>query len=169
MEDEKTYTDSSGGGTSPFIQNDIDLQFHTIEPDWGKEISSELKKVLARDFKIETIDSNGEPLTLTYNDVSWKLLDYYKRDLRLGNLNDYQIFFSNEWINFAGDGLNMDYKKSFITALTRVISVVELSQSKQGFVRKLFSTIRHENITRDEPEKKGLFGQKIKSEYGGEM
>ena len=110
-------------------------------------------------------DADGNPIQIFIKQSLWGLLAYYTRDIRLGNLSTNDYIYCMHYLNLAGDALREGYTKSFMSGLTRVISALELSQSKSGFLRKNLNTIRQEvaqgNI---EPPKKSLFKGK---NYGG--
>jgi hypothetical protein len=142
--------------------NELDLQLMTIENEWGKEISPELKeqlKILGEDLETETDGKFKVKKTQL-----WGLLSYYTRDMRLANFNKEEFYYCNEWLNFSGDCLRQGFIRSFLTSLSRVITVVELSQSKGGFVRKRLGTFtqEHYNEFKDSDKKKGLLGNNKK-------
>lgn len=136
--------------------SELDYQYRTTEPNWGKnDVPYELRLKLAQMVKVT--DENG--ISTEEAESLWGLLGYYTRDLRLANLSewnnemDYCIFY----LDFAGDCLREDYKESFLTALPRLITIMELSQSKGGFFRKLLNTFRSEqSIETIEPKKSAL-------------
>jgi len=130
--------------------NELDLQLQTTNPKWGDYISPEFRARLMTESKTE------DELKL------WELLQFYTRDVRLGNLSATELNYCRYYLDLAADCLENQYKNSFIIALSRAVTVLETSQSKGGFLRKLFGTVRHESesIERREPIKRGLFGQK---------
>jgi hypothetical protein len=132
----------------------------TVDTNWGGNVSPALiNKLQQMEGKAE-VDSNGQ-YKIKSSEL-WGLLSYYTRDLRLGNLDKDSYLVCNEWINFAGTCLNEGYVNSFITALSTVISMVELSQSRGGFLRKRLGTFtqEHYNEFSDKNQKKGLFSSK---------
>lgn len=138
---------------------DLDLSMSMINPTWGTaEVSDELKVMLNQLFNAQ--DEEEKILSL------WGLLAYYTRDLRMGNLSRGKGPFVKDeqseaefYLNFAGDLLESGYKNSFMVALRRVMTVIELSQSRNGFTRKNMGTVRHETSHKDNtPTKKSLFG-----------
>lgn len=140
-------------------QNDLDLQLMVTNTVWGrKEISSELKDKLARYF-LEGKDSEGKDV-ITKKSL-WGLLGYYTRDIRLGNLSNMnnELETCRYYLDLAGDLLNADMIEPFIIALSRAVTILETSQSKGGFLRKMMNTlIQHSTSQQFEAPKKGLFG-----------
>jgi len=63
----------------------------------------------------------------------------------------------------ASDFLLAGFQEPFMICISRVATVTELSQSKNGFLRKNNNTFRTEQMQGDlEPPKKDLFGGKSK-------
>ena len=145
--------------------NDLDLQMMTIDTAWGKEISPELKKVLVETGNLET-DKDGK--VIIGQKHLWGILSYYSRDMRLGNLDNQTYIVACEWLDFAGDMVRLGLVKSFLTSLSRVVTMLELSQSKGGFLRKRLGTFtqEHYNEFKDGEKKGGLFSKK-KENNGG--
>lgn len=137
--------------------NELDLSFMTTESAWGKEVSVELNEALV---EAEIIDADGK--TVVEKKHLWGLYSYYTRDMRLSNLNHERYIYCLNWLGIAGDCLRVNYIHSFMTALSRVIDALELSQSVGGFLRRRGGTITQETIGNkpgDQPQqKKGLFG-----------
>lgn len=163
--------------TVPF--NELDLNYMIIKTKWGSdELSSGLKESLKRK-KLKKIpagspylDNEGNPQTsdgsvyMVEEAELWSLLEYYTQDLRLGNLSDLkgELAFCNHYLNLAGDLLNERMIESFIIALSRVASVLELSQSKRGFLRNNLNTQRFkQHSTTEERPRRNLFGMSRKS------
>jgi len=137
--------------------NELDLALMTTDAVWGKpEVSPELRKVLSRYTKIKTEDGE-EAYTM---DSLWGLLGFYTRDMRLSNLNHEQMVYCIHYINLAGDCLQEGLVRPFIISLSRAATVLELSQSKGGFLRKRLSTITSESYHEErEPPKRNFFGK----------
>lgn len=139
--------------------NELDLSFMTTESAWGKEVSEELNARLV-EIGAEINTETGE-LEVTEKHL-WGLMAYYTRDMRLSNLNQERYIYCLKWLGIAGDCLRVNYIQSFMTALSRVIDALELSQSVGGFLRKRGNTMTQEWIGKpNEPsqqQKKGLFG-----------
>jgi len=134
-------------------RNELDLNMLTTESVWGKgEVSSDLKNRLTQ------LVSDGEEVTTRH---LWGLLSFYTRDMRLANLDRREMEYCKYYLDYAGDLLNETAVESFIIAISRAASVLELSQSKKGFLRKRFGTFEHHQVTKnDEPAKMSLMGKK---------
>lgn len=146
-------------------QSDLDLQLLVTDPQWGKDVPPELKDKLKK--IIAYYDDKGDQLE-TIEEQLWGLLSYYTRDIRLGNLSwvTGELTYTRYYLDLAGDCLREGYIGAFLTALSRAITIIETSQSKSGFLRKLFSTIRQEKYSEEQgPQKTGLLG-KSKNKYG---
>jgi len=126
--------------------NDLDLQYMLTDPDWGKDIPEELKQRLSQ-VRINAV--NNEDGTRTYEiefkDSLWGLLSFYKKEMRLAYLNPTELVYCQHMIDLASDCLYLNLPKSFMRSLSRAITILELSQSKGGFLRK-----RHNTITTEE-------------------
>lgn len=158
--------------------NDLDLQMMVTDPAWSDELTPDLKKKLqvkARNseaLKIQLQDkvdagiiSEEEASILYKQDIKKELsglLGYYKRDLRLGNLSRINGEYDRvvAYLDMAGDCLDAGLSQSFILFLRRAINPIEVSQSKGGFLRKLFSTARIEHANDSNDDKRGFFGGK---------
>lgn len=143
-------------------QNELDLQLMTLNAVWGvNEINYEFKEKLSQYYVTE---EDGE--RQIHKKTMWDMLSYFTRDLRLANLSplgEYQE--AQHFLLLSGDLLQYDLPRAFLCSLTRVATVCELSQSKNGFVRRKLNTFTHEQIQRqDEPPKKSLFGGQKKQE-----
>lgn len=149
--------DSENNSNIPI--SDLDLQAQLTNPLWGKDLNDQLKAKLYSIIDKKLDESTGEE-TVTVENL-WNLLNFYTRDMRLANLSlltgEYE--YTRKYLDLAGDCLSSGYIKGFITALSRVITILELSQSKNGFFRRRSNTLTNENyISPLEPNKKGLFG-----------
>ena len=106
-------------------------------------------------------DSNNNEVVLRIKQSLWGLLSYYTKDMRLGNLDQSDYVRAVYYLDLAGDCLRDGYTSAFMACIQRVITVLELSQSKKGFLRKAMGTIRQENITGEmEPKKTSILGGK---------
>lgn len=140
-------------------QDSIEYNSLITEPSWGKQadIPQELKDKISI---TEYAKNNDGSLTQIGKQEFWELLGYYTRDMRLANLSSSDLYYCSEWLDIAGDCLREGYVQSFITALARVVTRLELSQSKGGFLRKRMNTNTIENKQRfDEVKKPNLFGK----------
>lgn len=151
--------------------SELDLQLMLTNTQWGDAgVPKELKAVLGSS-QVTTIDGRQ------YIDVNslWGLLGYYTRDLRLGNISQFggEVDYCQQYIDFAGDCLrgisvygkkdkrkNLAMVNAFMCTLSRAITLLEVSQSRGGFLRKRLSTLTSENVNSTlEPKKKGLFNK----------
>lgn len=144
-------------------QNDLDLQFMTTDPVWGKpEIAEELRDRLNKIYY--TQNEKGEEAQAVKS--LWGLLSFYTRDMRLANLNMAQLEYVKHYLDFAGDCLQEGLIHPFVISLSRGITILELSQSKGGFLRRRQGTLTQENLNRDgEPQKRKMFNGKNKGGY----
>jgi len=144
-------------------QSDLDFNLMTTDPVWGShQLSPELQKMLSK--TIEGIDKDGKP---KYSEQKlWSMLNYFTRDVRLGNLSKWdELPYVEHYINLAGDFLQSGMIKPFLIALSRAATKIELSQSKGGFLRRRLSTFTKEEFkTELEPSKKTIFGGKKREE-----
>jgi hypothetical protein len=136
--------------------SELDYQYRTTEPNWGKiDVPAELRSKLMQIS--EGVDDDGNPV---YTPESlWGLLGYYTRDMRLANLSTFnnEFDYCMYYIDLAGDCLREGYTESFLTSLSRAVTILELSQSKGGFFRKLLNTFRSEqSIETIEPKKSAM-------------
>jgi len=163
-------------------QNDLDFNYIVTDTRWGKpDMSAEFKEYLSDKKKViipkgaryldpktgEEKESDGTVLAYE-TEYLWERLQFLSQDLRLGNLNPLlgETAYCQYYVNLANDLLQEGYKHSFIIAITRVATVIELSQSNRGFLRKNLTTFRHkQTVTQNEPPKRTIFGGKSK---GGE-
>lgn len=145
--------------------NELDLTFMTTQPAWGREAPAELQnkliKLVGEEYKRDDgrLVIDAEPM--------WGLLAMYTRDLRLGNLAVWngELDVCNFWLNLSGDLLRDGYVESFFSALSRVITMLELSQSKGGFLRRRHGTITQERTGSGDsidPARRGVMGNNKK-------
>jgi len=128
-------------------QNEIDLQLVLTNSQWGSSEQTQLRKILQTyKYKVVQVESgNGQQLMLQEKQNYWDLMEFFTRDLRLGNLKENELFVIRYDLDLATDLLSNDCFKSFITALSRVAVVLETSQSRGGFLRKIIQSIfKHE-------------------------
>lgn len=142
-------------------QSDLDFNLMTTDPVWGSSsISPQLKKKLSE--TIEGIDADGN---VKYHESElWGLLNFYTRDVRLGNLRSWdELPYVQYYLDLAGDFLQSDMIKPFLISLSRAATKIELSQSKNGFLRRRMNTFTKESFnTENESPKKNLFGGKTR-------
>jgi len=145
-------------------QSELDLALMTTNSMWGQEdVPPGLKARLERVY--QTTNEAGQ--TQQFTQSLWGLLGFYTRDMRLANLGEWngEIEYCKTFLDLANDFLQCNQTEPFLICLSRVATVLELSQSKGGFLRKKMNTFTQENITKDEPPKKSLFGGRKKEGY----
>lgn len=139
-------------------QNDLDLALMTTDSVWGKsEVPLGLKTKLEQYFIQQA--ENGQKIVIT--ESLWDLLGFYTRDMRLANLSTWngEFQYCQYYLDLAGDFLQGDLIKPFLICISRVATILELSQSKGGFLRRKMNTFTQESIQSQlEPPKKSLFG-----------
>lgn len=159
--------------------SELDLNLMLTDSVWGKpEVSKELKKrlekhILNRDEKGKIIyikDKDGNEIPVGTTSSLWGWLGFFTRDMRLGNLS---TTFSNEldvcryMINLANDFLTVDMIEPFLISISRSANILETSQSKGGFLRKMMNTLIQKQLKQElEPPKKGMFGGKKSNDFG---
>jgi len=158
--------------------NELDLQMQLTNSEWGETPKSEALGSMTHDFSItygsgtKILKKDGKLITLN-NDITvysrqgaWGLLAYLTKDMRLANLTGSEVKQCNHLLNLAGDCLKEGYVNSFAAAIKRVAHILEISQSRNGFLRKLLNTIRREDIRSDlNPPKSKMFGSKKDGGY----
>lgn len=147
--------------------SDLDLNIMLTDSMWGrKEVSQELKDKLQKYYSEKKEDGTVE----ISKSSLWGLLGFFTRDMRLGNLSsfDNELQTCRYHIDLANDLLNVDMTEPFLIALSRSASILETSQSKGGFLRRMMNTLRQEHINQNmEPPKKGFFGGGKQQGQGG--
>lgn len=143
--------------------SDLDFNLITTDAVWGSPyISKELQDKLGSEFVKE--DENGKKVI--DRSSLWGLLGFYTRDMRLANLSYWtgEINYCQHYLDLANDFLQNDMIRPFLISLSRVATVLELSQSKGGFLRRRMHTFTSESITEQEPKKTGIFGGQKRSQ-----
>lgn len=147
-------------------QSELDLSLMTTDSVWGKQevpqqLQNSLKKYMKlMDDKGELIyDKEGNPVVSEAN--LWGLLGFYTRDMRLANLSQWngELQYCQYFLDLSGDMLAEEMLEPFVICLRRVATILELSQSKGGFLRRRMNTFTQESTPlENEPSKKSLFG-----------
>ena len=142
--------------------NELDLQLMIVDSEWGQQIAPELSLKLST-MGVKPVQSADGKMYVPKEKL-WGLLSYYTRDMRLGNLDKDSYIISVEWLEYAGVCLRLDLVKSFLSSLSMVITMLELSQSRNGFLRKRLGTFTQEHFNEfsDTDKKKGLFNKNPK-------
>ena len=135
----------------------LDMGMLLTDPVWGSShVSEELRERLTKIYyKNRGKGESDETVEMSL----WGLLGSYTRDMRLGNISNDELSYCQYHIDLANHFLQEGHVKPFLIALAYSATMLELSQSKRGFLRKLFNTFteRRENIT-EEPKKRRLAG-----------
>ena len=148
--------------------SDLDLNMLLTNSSWGtSEVSEELKSTLNKYYM--TLDDEGKEKISASS--LWGLLSFYNRDIRLGNLSEKtgELFACRHYLQLAGDLLFAGYIEPFMISLSRAVTILETSQSKNGFLRQGMNTLTQRHISEEiSPPKKEFFGgKKVQGEYHG--
>jgi hypothetical protein len=141
-------------------ENNIELSMLYTNPVWGsdQEINDSFRDRTTK--TVQFVNSETGQVVRTTEDKLWEQLQFFTRDLRLGNLTSAEMRSCEYYLNFASDTLKEKYVDAFIVALSKVATMIELSQSRGGFLRKRLNTFTKENRESFEaPKKNGLFHQ----------
>lgn len=140
---------------NPF--DDLEYQWKVTDPSWGKEIVPELKAKL-REILYEQGQLNKETGEITAPiEPLWELLAMYTKDIRLGNLKTWpedEVGYVTYYLDLARDCLSQSYVRTFTCCMSRAISKLEVSQSRDGFFRKRTNTITSEKYESKIPDEK---------------
>lgn len=140
-------------------RSDLDFNLMTTDSVWGSPyIPQELQDRVAKQF-LEYDQDGKEHIT---KESLWGLLGFYTRDMRLANLSvlNGEVNYCQYFLDLANDFLQADLVEPFVICLSRVATILELSQSKGGFLRRRMNTFTSEHYQNDlEPKKKSLFGK----------
>jgi len=141
-------------------ESNLELSMLYTNPVWGsdKETNQAFRNKTTKVTKF--INSKTGEVIKTTEDKLWEQLNFFTRDLRLGNLSSSEINSCKYFLDLASDFLKERYLDAFIICLSRVASTIEISQSKGGFLRKRLNThTKEERSQIDIPKKNGLFHQ----------
>jgi hypothetical protein len=129
--------------------NDVELSIFTTEPAWSNE------KI---ETKRERTDKEGSFVDM------WNTFRFLKRDLRLGFLQ--AKFDDYEWLeNRVQLGQNLlsmregAFEELAPMALIPVVAKLELSQSRNGLLRREQRTFRVQSSEGEEVKNKGFLGR----------
>lgn len=151
----------------PIPQSELDFNLMTTNTEWGGVyIPERLKAKLQKEYRI--VDAGGNTIGI-HKEALWDLLGFYTRDMRLANLStlNNEVQYCQYFLDLANDFLRTDFIEPFLICLSRVATVLELSQSKGGFLRKRMNTLTQEHYQQEiAPKSKGFFGMGNK---GGEQ
>lgn len=140
--------------------NDVDLFIYTTDPAWCTEdINTDFEQVLRDENGKPVLDREGNPIVVF---SFWHSLRFIKRDLRLGNIDP--RFDDIEWmenrIQLAQNLImlrNGAFKHLAPMSIIPVIAIIELSQSRKGFLRKNFRTFSFKSESEDKTRASGGF------------
>ena len=145
--------------TKVMPRTELDFNLMTTDSVWGnQDINPELRARLSRFYAFQDPKTGQKSVT---KESLWSLLGFYTRDMRLANLSTWnnEFEYCQYHLDLANDLLQADQIEPFLIALSRVATVLELSQSKGGFLRKRMNTLTQEHYQGDlEPKKKSFFG-----------
>jgi len=164
----------------PKPSSDIDLQAMTTFPHISSDYMSDRVRNKFREFDYvtETVkvtladgseqfhkqvkhDVDGQPEISVSRDL-WASMELFTQDFRLGNLSGRELHVARYNIDLCSDVLTAlpeFFHKPALISLERAVNIVETSQSKGGFLRKLFNTFFHNSSEReDTPTKRSFFG-----------
>jgi len=148
--------------------NEIDLQALTTTPFISSDYMSNRIRNKFREFSYvidaegeKVLDENGNPQLQVTKDL-WANMELFTQDFRLGNLNKDESYYVRYNIDLCSDILTAlpdSFHKPALILLERSIAVTETSQSKGGFLRRLFNTFfQHSSVKEDAPTKRSFFG-----------
>jgi hypothetical protein len=150
--------------------SELDLSMSLTNTSWGSDdVSPELKDVLSKEYIIKVKDEKGVEHEYIEKSSLWGLLTFYTRDIRLGNLGEWngELAACRFHLKVAGFYLMSNMIDPFLVRLSKAIAIIETSQSKNGFLRKQMNTLRNEHYQEMiEPKRKAFFGG-AKPENGG--
>lgn len=146
--------------------SDLDLNLMITDSVWGRpEVSPELKEALNQYYQQKDTDGNIQVRSSSL----WGLLSYYTRDIRLGNLSEWngELQACRYYLDLSGQLLYAGLTEPFLVCLSMAITIIETSQSKGGFLRRAMNTLTQQHYTQvAEAPKKGFFGG-AKKDQGG--
>lgn len=158
------YTDElelDGDERNVSPENSLELNLRLINSVWGqsKEVPQGLRDSLSKTFVYVDPETQQER---TVKKSNWSLLGFFTRDFRLANLDSKGIEYCEYYSQLANEWIAEGFSDPFNIALGRIAGKLELSQSKNGFLRKNNNTARLEkSLARTDPERKGLFQTKV--------
>lgn len=144
----------------------LDAEMMLTDATWGRsDVNEDLRNKLTK-YYLQTNEKGEQVVT---KESLWGLLNFYTRDMRLANLStwDNELILCRYMIDLAGDYLQVGMIEPFLICLSRAATILETSQSKSGFLRRMMNTLRQESVNQNlEPPKKGFFGG-AKKDGGG--
>ena len=148
--------------------NEIDLQALTTAPFISSDYMSDRIRNKFREFSYipdgkggVELEEDGSPKIQITKDL-WATMELFTQDLRLGNLNKDERYYVKYHIDMATDTMTVlpdRFNKPALLMLSRATSELETSNSKGGFLRRLFNTFfQHSSVKEDAPTKRSFFG-----------
>lgn len=152
----------------PKPTNEIDMQALTTAPLISSDYMSDRVRNKFREFeyvrddKGEIVrDKDGAPQIQVVNDM-WAVMELFTQDWRLANLNKEESTSVRHHIDLCSDILitmPRGFSKPALICLERAINITETSQSKGGFLRRMFNTFfSNTSHKEEEPTKRSFFG-----------
>jgi len=152
----------------PKPSSDIDMQAITTFPHISSDYMSDRIRNKFREFAYSRdddggliLDEYGNPQLQITKDL-WANMEIFTQDFRLGNLNKDEAHFVRYHIDLCTDILTTmpeSFHKSALISLERAIAVTETSQSKGGFLRRMFNTFFQKSSSKEESAtKRSFFG-----------
>jgi len=143
-------------------RSDLDFNLMTTDSVWGSPfVNSELRERI-KQYRVVINKQGKEEIA---SDSLWSMLSFFTRDIRLANLDKTESNYANYYLDLANDLLLNHEHEAFLIALERAASVLELSQSKKGFLRKRMNTLTTESFKQEEPPKTKMMGSTSKGDY----
>lgn len=129
---------------------DLDFQAMMLHSRWGSpELNPELKNILKHTRKIKMlkgsilINEKNEKIVLEEDTLIptdqflWNELGMFTTDFRLGKLDKKDYKEAKYWAKLAFDCLHLRMYRAFTVAMSRLATLLELSQSVDGYLREL--------------------------------
>jgi hypothetical protein len=123
-------------------ENSLDFNMRVIDPAWSTATPSLVTKSKTGGYRY--MEKDGE-IYICVKDIVTNL-DFFTRDIRLSNFDEKDIKALRWYLEFAGSLANQKYFEAFNFCLTNVANICESSQGRGGFLRKIFNTLRMENV-----------------------
>lgn len=141
-------------------ESPLDASWQMTNPAWGRsEVPKFLRDRLSKAKEGTFFDADGNAYAPNREGM-WEMLGFFTRDLRLGYLTGPEAREAREWLEIASTCIAEDLPESFFLSLSKVISMVEISQSRNGNLRRTQKTNRQEqSVSYEEPPKR--FGKKL--------
>jgi len=147
----------------PNPTSEIDLQAQTTTPHISSEYMSDAIKNKFKLGHYEEGAKEGDAPVFVIDKDYWTNLEIFVQDFRLGNLSKEELNYTRYHLDLFSDLLATmppSFAKPAFIILERAVSVNETSQSRGGFLRRLFNTFfQHQTGTiKEEPKDRNFFG-----------